>query len=207
MAKRARSFNAGLHKRSSGHVYVLASDNCGFVKIGGTDYAPMKRLREVNAAEPYKTHGPWRLHDFRQVSNWCDVEYEIHYGLRSNLVRSVGGQKELFSISAPAASRALSRINPDLLTGKPKVDRLFNDETFAMFLGELFRQSALLNWLDTQGAWTLSLFPSTSGGRFYTINIGRHEVAFATSERGDEPSTHTVVMDVWYVSVPTSNAG
>src|SRR5260370_42463827 len=34
--------------------------------------------------------------------------------------------------------------------------------------------------LDIQGAWTLSVLPRTNGGRWFTVNISPHEVAFST---------------------------
>ena len=33
--------------------------------------------------------------------------------------------------------------------------------------------------MDQQEAWTFSLYPSTSGGRYFTLNIGKHEVAYS----------------------------
>ncbi len=174
---------------------MLASSACEYVKIGGTDYAPLKRIKEINACEPYKSLGPWFLQDFRQVTDWRQVEYALHYTFRSKLVKSIAGQKELFAISPVEVSRYLEHIDESLVLKKPKIDRLFQDQEFYGFLVKLFRSTAILNWLDLQGAWTFSLFPSTGSGRYYTLNIGSHEVAFATVPAHNMPSVHMIHMD------------
>lgn len=178
-----------------GHVYVLVSPVCQFIKIGGTDYAPLKRIKEINSCEPYKSLGPWSLHDFRQVADWRKVEYALHYIFRHRLVKSIAGQRELFAVSSVEAAKQLEQIDESLVLRKPKVDRMFQDQEFASFLAKLFRFTGILNWLDLQGAWTLSLFPSTSGGRYYTMNIGSHEVAFATSPPNGRLPVHMIHMD------------
>jgi hypothetical protein len=182
-------------KHSEGHIYVLVSPICEFVKIGGTDFAPLKRIKEINSCAPYKDLGPWLLHDFRQVADWRKVEHSLHYALRSKLVKSIAGQRELFSLSPAEASRHFELIDESLVLKKPKIDRMFQDHEFSSFLAQLFRFTGLLNWLDLQGAWTLSLFPSTSGGRYYTINIGSHEVAFATAPKNNHRPIHMIHMD------------
>lgn len=182
-------------KSLEGHVYVLASPVSEYIKIGGTDYAPLKRIREINSCEPYKSLGPWSLHDFRQVADWRKVEYSLHYTFRSKQVKSIRGQKELFAISPVEASKQLELIEDVLLIKKPKIDRMFQDREFSRFLGRLFRATAILNWLDYQGAWTFSLFPSTNGGRYYTLNIGSHEVAFSSIGSNGQLPTHMIHMD------------
>lgn len=189
-----------------GHVYILVSPNCSQIKIGGTDHAPLKRIKEINACEPYKSLGPWSLHDFRQVSDWKKVEYSLHYALRSRFASSVPGQRELFDLPPTDAARLLQDIEPSLLLRKPKADRLFQDEELSHYLGELFQFTGLFNWLDLQGAWTLNLFPSTSGGRYYTINIGRHEVAFATLPRPQRPRLHMLHLDSLIHGLPEARA-
>jgi len=182
-------------KHLEGHIYVLVSPVCEYIKIGGTDFVPFKRIKEINTCEPYKTLGPWSLHDFRQVADWRKLEQTLHYTFRSKLVKSVSGQKELFALSPVEASKYLEQIDDSQVLKKPKIDRMFQDHEFAKFLARLFRFTAILNWLDLQGAWTFSLFPSTSGGRYYTINIGPHEVAFATVPKNDRPPIHMIHMD------------
>ena len=182
-------------KSLQGHVYVLVSPNCEHIKIGGTNFAPLKRIREINSCEPYKDLGPWSLHDFRQVVHWRRVEHELHYAFRSKLVTSIPNQKELFALSPVEASRYLDKIDESLVLKKPKIDRMFQDQDFSNFLIRMFQLTAILNWLDLQGAWTFSLFPSTNGGRYYTLNIGTHEVAFATMQATNRPSVHMIHMD------------
>lgn len=60
---------------------------------------------------------------------------------------------------------------------------------------ELFRLTGLVNFLKMQGAWTFTLFPSTNGSRYFTLNIGTHEVAFSTAEAGSTEPTHMIHMD------------
>lgn len=167
-------------KTNSGYVYVLTSNKSEYIKIGGTGISPMKRIREINSTEPYSQFAPWELADFRQVSDWRSVEQDLNYVFRDSLVRKIQGQKELFSVNSFPVSQRLALIEPDLLVAKPKVDRMFQDEVFVQYLIDLFKLSGLMNWLDCQEAWTLSIFTSTGKGRFFTINIGLHEVAFST---------------------------
>jgi len=165
---------------NTGFVYILTSPKSEYIKIGGTALSPMKRIREINTSEPYAQFAPWKLSDFRQVNDWRTVEYHLHYVFRDKLVKKIKGQKELFSTSTFEASRELEMIEPELIISKPKINRMFQDESLVSYLDDLFRLSGLMNWLDYQESWTLSLFTSTSWGRFFTINIGLHEVAFST---------------------------
>lgn len=150
--------------RDEGHVYVLTSPKCEFIKIGGTNYAPLRRIKEINSCEPYKSLGPWTLHDFRQVEGWRNVEYALHYTFRDKLVTSIQGQRELFAVPPAVASKHLDQIDASLVLRKPRVDRMFQDHAFSGFIAQLFRITGILNWLDFQGAWTFALFPSTEGG-------------------------------------------
>lgn len=87
------------------------------------------------------------------------------------------------------------QIDESLVLKKPKIDRMFQDQEFASFIGTPFRFTGLLNWLALQGAWTFTLFPTTSGGRYYTINIATHEVAYASLAGNSRPSIHMINMD------------
>jgi len=165
------------------------------VKIGGSTLPPMKRVKEINMAEPYNYHGPWSLCDFREVVGWRSVESALHYTFRSKLVYEIKGQKELFAISPHQASIQLEKIDPDIVVSKPKVDRLFMDTSFRDYLLRVFQFSGLTNWLDLQGGWTLSIFTSTAGGRYFTINIARHEVAYSTLPRNDLCQNNMLFMD------------
>jgi hypothetical protein len=180
---------------NSGYIYILTSPKTECIKIGGTDYPPLKRIKEINSTEPYKSIGPWTLSDFRQVTDWRKVEYSLHYMFKSKLNCLINNQKELFHLSAHEASDKLNEIDTTMIISKPKIDRMFQDTEFSEYLVKLFRFTGLMNWLDIQGAWTFVLFPSTNGGRYFTINIGPHEVAFSTLSRKGEKSVHMILMD------------
>jgi hypothetical protein len=166
--------------KKSGYVYILTSPNTDCVKIGGTDYPPLKRIKEINSSEPYKSLGPWSLADFRQVKNWKEIEYNLHYTFRSKLDKTIENQKELFHVSVIEVSKLLNELDSDEIIKKPKIDRFFQDKELLDYITNLFIFTGLMNWINLQGAWTFVLFPGTSGGRYFTINIGPHEVAFST---------------------------
>lgn len=178
-----------------GFVYILDSPNSEFIKIGGSDYPPPKRVKEINSCEPYKSIGPWSIFDFRQVTDWKKTESFLHYVFRSKLVKHIKGQKELFNINSHEAAEKLNCINPNEIIKKPKIDRMFNDEDFSKFILLLFSLTGLEHWIDFQGIWTFVLFPSTCGGRYYTLNIGPHEVAFSTLPKNDNSQRHMILMD------------
>ena len=182
-------------KENIGYVYILTSPNSDCIKIGGTDYPPLKRIKEINSSEPYKSLGPWSLVDFRQVTDWRKIEYNLHYSFRSKLNTSVEKQKELFHISVKEATESLNSLNPDEIVNKPKIDRMFQDEDFLNYITNLFIFSGLMNWINIQGAWTFVLFPGTSGGRYFTLNIGPHEVAFSTLGKKDIPQINMILLD------------
>lgn len=178
-----------------GYVYILTSPNSDCIKIGGTDYPPLKRIKEINLSEPYKRLGPWSLADFRQVSDWKKVERNIQYIFRSNLDATIEQQKELFHLSVHDVSNVLNGLDPDSIINKPKVDRMFQDEAFLEYIIKLFSFTGLLHWLNIQGAWTFVLFPATSGGRYFTINIGPHEVAYSTLGRKENRQQNMLLVD------------
>lgn len=180
---------------NEGYVYILTSPKTEYIKIGGTDYPPVKRLREINSTEPYHSLGPWTLIDFRQVRDWRKVEYFLHYTFRSRVNKKIAQQKELFNISSQEVSKILDTLSPELIINKPKIDRLFQDDIFLSYIVNLFKFTGLLNWLNIQGAWTFALFPKTSGGRYFTINIGPHEVAYSSLGRKDYPQYNMILVD------------
>lgn len=182
-------------KNNEGYVYILNSPNSDCIKIGGTDYPPLKRIKEINSSEPYKSLGPWSLSDFRQVTDWRKVENNLHYCFRSSLNTTINQQKELFHISVQEATKLLNDINPEEIMNKPKIDRMFQDEYFLNYITNLFVFSGLMNWIDIQGSWTFVLFPGTSGGRYFTLNIGPHEVAFSTLGKKDNPQVNMILLD------------
>ena len=185
-----------------GYVYILQSPNCGCIKIGGTDFPPLKRIKEINATEPYKSLGVWTLEDFRQVADWRTVEHNLHYRFRSALNRETPNQKELFHLSVAEASKALSELDEPQILYKPKIDRMFQDEAFLSYIVRLFRFTGLVHWIEQQGIWTFALFPSTNGGRYFTLNIGTHEVAFSTLGKKDLPQQNMLVLDSLILDFP-----
>ncbi len=173
----------------------MTSPNSDCIKIGGTDYPPLKRIKEINLSEPYKSSGPWSLADFRQVKDWRKIEYNLHYTFRNNLNTSIEQQKELFHVSVQEATKLLNNIDPGNIINKPKIDRMFQDEDFLNYITNLFMFSGLMNWINIQGAWTFVLFPGTSGGRYFTLNIGPHEVAFSTLGKKNKPQINMILLD------------
>lgn len=185
-----------------GYVYILQSPNCNCIKIGGTDYPPLKRIKEINATEPYKSLGAWSLADFRQVTDWRTVEHNLHYQFRSSLNKEIQNQKELFHLSVAEASKALSALNLAEIIYKPKIDRMFQDDAFLSYIVRIFKFTGLIHWIEQQGIWTFVLFPSTNGGRYFTLTIGSHEVAFSTLSKKDSPQMNMLVMDSLILDFP-----
>jgi hypothetical protein len=101
----------------------------------------------------------------------------------------------LFRAAPQRVSALLAELDPALIVKRPKIDRMFQDDEFAVFILRLFAFTGLLHWIDSQGAWTFALFPATAGGRYYTINIGRHEVAYSSLPRGAQDGVHAIVLD------------
>ncbi len=75
------------------------------------------------------------------------------------------------------------------------IHKLAVEPDYLDYLMSLFQNSGLENFRDIQESWTFSLFPSTSGGRFFTLNIDRHEVAYAQPIRGSEHQFFSIVVD------------
>lgn len=194
-------------KAGIGYVYVLASDKSDCIKIGGTDHQPFKRAKEINSSEPYRSLGPWRVIDFRQVVDWRAVETHLHYRFRDTHAREIEGQRELFRIAQHAACAALAALEPESVTKRPVIDRMFQDAELWSYIRRLFELGGLLNWLEIQGAWSFTLFPATAGGRYFTINIDRHEVAFSTPPGNKHfGQQHMIVLDELVMDFPETVA-
>jgi hypothetical protein len=71
-----------------------------------------------------------------------------------------------------------------------------------LYLFKLFQLSGLYGSLDIQGAWTLSVLPKTNGGRWFTLNIGPHEVAFTTYKPIDGKFEHYLILDRLILDYP-----
>lgn len=76
----------------------------------------------------------------------------------------------------------------------PKLERCFFDENLAGYLDAIYATSGLSNFIDDQGAWTLTLFTGTTGGRYFTLNIGPHEVAFSNLPRRGETDHYNFLL-------------
>ncbi len=180
---------------SRGFVYVLVSPNSSYIKIGGTEHPISKRLREINGTASYASHGPWELSDFLHVTDWHLVEGKLHRHFQNTRVRDISGTRELFKLAPHEARKQLRLTDPVLRIGHEKTVQLFQNRDLQLFLFKLFQLSGLFGYLDMQGAWTLTVLTATMGGRWFTINIGRHEVAFTYREyRGEKPQ-HYLVLD------------
>jgi hypothetical protein len=85
-------------------------------------------------------------------------------------------------------------VEPSLRIGHDQTEQLFRQRDLSLYLLRLFELSGLLGNLDIQGAWTLTLFTKTVGGRFFTINLGSHEVAFSP-RHSEAEGQHYLVVD------------
>jgi hypothetical protein len=96
----------------------------------------------------------------------------------------------------PYEARIRLRETDDVLRiDHEKTEQLFTNRDVRLYLYRLFQLSGLFGNLDIQGAWTLSLLPKTKGGRWFTLNIGPHEVAFSTRRPDNGKFTHYLVLD------------
>ena len=181
---------------SKGWIYALHSDNTPFVKIGLTTTSPAKRIKEINTDKNYGPLGPWSQLDVRQVKDVRTIETTLHRRLAPYLVKSVEGTRELFEISTTDARNALITIPDADLNRATPVNKLNLEPDFISYLLALFRNSGLENFRDLQESWTFSLFPSTGGGRYFTLNIDRHEVAFTQKKpTTDGKLLHALTVD------------
>lgn len=169
-----------------GFIYALHSDNCPFIKIGRTDRAPFDRINEINAQAPYASLGPWHLLDCRQVTHTNVVEGMLHGRLADCRSHDIAGAHELFSLPSSKIFELLESIPEGYLYRAKPLSSLKVEPGFLHWLCTLFSVSGLDHFLDEQGAWTFKLMPSTGEGkRFYTLNIGPHEVAYSTLLNGE----------------------
>jgi hypothetical protein len=187
---------------AQGFVYVLVSPNSDYIKIGGTEHPISARLRQINGTASYADHGPWVLSDFLQVTDWQLVERKIHRHFEAQKIRDVAGTRELFSVPPHSARMQLRDTDPNLRVGHDKTARLFKDRALKLFLFKLFQLSGLFGNLDIQGSWTLSILTSTMGGRWFTLNIGPHEVSFSTKPRNEDAPVHYLVLDRLILDYP-----
>lgn len=187
---------------AQGFVYILISPNSDYIKIGGTERPIGERLRGINGGEAYAPHGPWELSDFLHVTDWRLVEGELHRHFRDRNIRNVEGTQELFSVSPHEARLKLRTTDISLRVDHERTDELVADRSVKLYLFKLLHLAGLYGNLDIQGAWTLSVLPSTAGGRWFTINIGSHEVAFSTRRPVGGKYSHYLVLDRLVLDYP-----
>lgn len=185
-----------------GFVYILVSPNSSHIKIGGTERPISERLQGINSSESYAEHGPWRLSDFLHVTDWRLVEGGMHRHFLERNVRDVPGTRELFAVPPHEARARLRLTEASLRVGHEKTDKIFKDRNLRLYLFKLFQLSGLYGSLDIQGAWTLSVLPKTNGGRWFTLNIGPHEVAFSALKPTDGKVEHYLVLDRLILDYP-----
>jgi hypothetical protein len=187
---------------AQGFVYILVSPNSNFIKIGGTERPISERLRGINGTESYAGHGPWQLSDFLHVTDWRLVEGGLHRYFQERNVRDVPGTHELFSVPPYEARMRLRDTDATLRIDHERTEQLFTNRDVRLYLFKMFQLSGLFGSLDIQGAWTLSLLPKTRGGRWFTLNIGPHEVAFSTRKPDGGKFTHYLVLDRLILDYP-----
>ncbi len=185
-----------------GFVYILVSPNSSCIKIGGTERPIAERLRGINGTEAYAGHGPWELSDFLHVTDWRLVEAGMHRHFLERNVRDVAGTRELFNVPPHEARIRLRQTDVALRVDREKTNELFKNRDLGLYLFKLFQLSGLYGSLDIQGAWTLSLLPKTNGGRWFTINIGTHEVSFSSFKPVDSRFEHYLVLDRLILDYP-----
>jgi len=180
----------------AGWIYALRSDQTPLVKIGLTTTSPFQRIKEINASENYGPFRPWHQIHLKQVKDTRTIETTLHRRLAKHRSSLVANARELFAISPEQAREALELIPDADLAAPTPVNKLRLRSDFISYLTALFQYSGLQNYRHLQESWTFSLFPTTSGGRFFTLNIDRHEVAFSQPIR-EEPDFvfHAIVAD------------
>ena len=184
---------------AKGFVYVLRSDRSQYVKIGRTTRSPQHRLREVNSQPGYVGAAPWTIVDWRQVDDCIAVEAAIHHLHARDRAVDCSPASELFSLAPEVARTSLVAVCEGHLIGSEPIGRLRLNPALQNWLRLLGRESGLDGFLDLQGLWSLSLFPSTAGGRYFTLNLDRHEVAYSAPIRGAGTDDHMLHVDelVW----------
>jgi len=187
---------------AKGFVYILISPNSDAIKIGGTEQPIAERLRGINSTKSYADHGPWQLSDFHHVTDWRLVEGHLHRHFKERNVRDIAGVQELFCVPPHEARKKLRETDPELRFDFERTKRLLKNPDVRLYLYRLFQLSGLFGNLDIQGAWTLSSLPSTAGGRWFTLNIGTHEVAFSTLKEDSGKFWHYLILDRLILDFP-----
>jgi len=188
---------------AQGFVYILVSPHSDYIKIGGTEVTLSDRIRDINANESYAAHGRWQISDFLHVTDWQLVEGSLHRHFEDRQIRDVPGTRELFGVPPHEAREAPRKTDAALRVNNETTASAFHNVDLKLYLNQLFQLSGLFAHLDIQGSWTLSILPSTStGGRWFTLNIGPHEVAFSTRKSTDQKFSHCLILDRLILDYP-----
>ncbi|MDR2647192.1 MAG: GIY-YIG nuclease family protein [Oscillospiraceae bacterium] len=179
---------------NAGYVYILTSKKCDYIKIGRTVFPPAKRIREINATNPYAQFAPWELSAFLEVTDCAAVETQMHRFFQEDFVSTIPYQSELFAVPFHKANKRLMETEEPIIISKQKIDRLCNNDAFLEYLIMLFKTSGLFNHLNDQGIWTFTIYPMTEN-RYFTLNIGSHEVAFSRMTQSKEKTAHMLFLD------------
>lgn len=178
-----------------GFVYFLSSPKIAGIKIGGTSIGPAHRLRSLNGSLPYSEFAPWAIVDFVHCHDWRVVERMFHLNFSSKQMSTETTAREIFHVSAFEARQAIESLERNMIKNYHDIDKMFERPELAFYLERLFTDVGLKNWIGNQEQWTLSLFPRTGGGRFFTLNVGPHEVAFSGLPDRDGVGWHGLVVD------------
>jgi len=173
-----------LSETRPGFIYVMRSPAVTWSKIGLSERAPNFRARELSADGVYGQIGPWSVVDYRQVTDMFACEKALHQHFAAHQVAYVSA-RELFDVAPDVAQHKLIEVAEANLLRGDTISRLRIEDQLTLFLQRLFRETGLSQFLSLQECWTLSLFPSTAGGRYFTLNIDRHEVAYVAPIRGE----------------------
>lgn len=187
---------------SRGFVYVMTAPGWAGVKIGRSDRAPQFRARELGSDPVYGRFGIWSVVDYREVGDARATEGALHRAFVADNETDAGSARELFRISPDAAVAALLRTAEADLVGPAPLGRLRLDRDLVAYLHALLRATGLDQFLDCQEMWTFSLYPSTAGGRLFTISIDRHEVAWAAPLRGEGRVRFMLHADILFDDAP-----
>jgi len=161
----------------------MRSPAATWCKIGLSERAPYFRARELTADAVYGAIGPWEVVDYRQVRDVFASEKLLHRHFAAKAVPH-GPARELFDVPVDAARAKLLEVAGADLDRGDLVGRMRLEPDLMRYMQRLFCETGLVQFIDLQEMWTLSLFPATAGGRLFTLNIDRHEVAYAAPIRG-----------------------
>jgi hypothetical protein len=183
---------------AQGFIYILTSQRCRSIKIGGTENPLLVRLAQINGDSTYASQGPWTILDFLRVRDWRHVERRLHRAFRPYQDVRIPSAREFFNVEAARAAIELQATPRELRPGIDAAAKLLKSHETRRYLHRLLQPTGLYGQLDLQGAWTLTI-QSTATKAIrppqYTINIGSHEVAFSRRTRSTTQFLHSLVVD------------